>query len=145
VYFAVLWALALTACRLGPGEEITLKEPYSHLIGARYEVITDNLYAYGVYESLNPPKKLSYVELVPLLLDGPEFAFRRTIPKGEVVTILSAWAQSTSFETRVYYLVDVHDADLPPNIPIRLKLSRGNEGTGAELNPAMYAKLPKVN
>jgi hypothetical protein len=138
--------LTLTACQMGPGEEIASTKPYVDLIGAKYSVVADNLDAYGVYESLDN-KVLSYVTLVPLGIGGPEFAFRRNVPKGQVIRILSArqhW-HVPLLESGVYYLVAVENSDLPQGIPIRLELSRGNEGAGADLNPAIYKRLPKGN
>ena len=46
--------LTLTACRTGPGEEITSTKPYADLIGAKYSVVAENLFAYGIYLSLDP-------------------------------------------------------------------------------------------
>jgi len=136
--------LALAACQVGPGEEITSTKPYADLIGARYSVV-GNLFAYGVYESLDN-RTISYVILVPPPgVGGPEFAFRRTVPNGQVIKILSAWRQFVLLENGVHYLVAVENSDLPQGIPVRLELIRGNEGVGADLNPAVYKNLPKDN
>ena len=83
--------------------------------------------------------------LLPIGIRGPEFAFRRNVPKGQVIRILSAWRNFILFESGVYYLVAVENSDLLQGIPIRLELSRGNEGVGADLNPAVHRKLPKDN
>src|SRR5687767_12686665 len=120
----VVWMLA--ACQVGPGEEITSTKPYADLIGAKYSVVTDNLYAYGVYQSLNN-RTISYVQLVPIGIGGPEFAFRRNVSKGQVIRILSAWQHFILFASGVNYLVELENSDLPKGIPIRLGLSRGNE------------------
>ena len=140
--------LALVGCELGPGQEIRSKKPYADVVGAQYSVTSDNLYAYGVYESLNN-RTVSYVVLVPALaLGGPEYAFRKTVPKGEILKILSAWQQSTLLglvELRVYYLVELEHSDLPQGVPVRLQLDRGNEGVGADLNPAFYKRIGKGN
>jgi hypothetical protein len=134
--------LSLAACQVGPGEEITTRKPYADLIGARYSVIGD-LEAYGVYESLDN-RTLSYVILVPPPgVGGPEFPFHRTVPKGQLITILSAWRQFVLLEKGIYYLVAVENSDLPQGIPVRLELMRGNEGVGADLNSAIYRRLPE--
>jgi hypothetical protein len=145
VWACLCLALALAACRVGPGEEITSTKPYADLIGATYSVVSDNLRAHGVYESIDDRTRISYVTLVPMELDGIEFAFRRNVPKGQVIRILSAWSNFKLFESGVYYRVAVENSDLPPGIPIRLGLSRGNGGVGADLNPAVYKKLPRDN
>lgn len=137
-----LAVLALPGCDVGPGEEVTSK-PYADAVGGRYRVVADNLYAYGVYGSDN--KTLSYITLVPMGIGGSEFAFRRTVPKGQVLTILSAWRRLILFESGVYYLVAFENWDLPDGIPVRLELGRGNEGIRAEPNPAVYQKLTASN
>jgi len=136
--------LLLAACSVGPGENISSTKPYADLIGAKYIVVADNLRSYGVYESVDDKSTISFVELLPLELKGPEFAFRRNVPKGQVITILSVWRHLILLESGVYYLVAVENSDLPQGIPIRLELSRGNEGVGADLNPAVYSRLAGV-
>ena len=137
--------LAVAACVGGPGQEITTVKPYADVIGARYSVVGKDVYAYGVYESLND-RTVSYVTLIPRGgVGGPEFAFRRIVQQGQVIRIVSAWRQFPGMEGSVYYIVEVEDSDLPPDIPVRVQLSRGNEGVGAELNPDFYKRLPKDN
>jgi hypothetical protein len=71
--------LAHAAC--GPGEEITSTKPYADLIGAKYAVVADDLYAYGVYESLND-RRITSIDLVPHgNIGGPEFGFSPDPPK----------------------------------------------------------------
>lgn len=137
-------ALTIAGCQPAPGKDVTARKPYADVIGAKYIVVADDLYAYGVYESLNH-RTLSYIELVPLMIGGPEFAFSRPIRNGTVITILSAWEESMVFQTRAYYLVRVENSDVDVGTPVRLELSRGNEGIGADLNPAVYRRLAKTN
>ena len=133
--------LMLAACRGGPGRELTSTKPYADLIGAKYMVVADNLIAYGVYESLND-RRVTFIELVPTRIGGPEFAFHRNVPQGTVVRILSAWRRFPLMDRSIYYLVAVENWDLPEGIPVELQLDRGNEGVGADPNPAIYKKLP---
>jgi hypothetical protein len=133
--------LALGACRVDPGKEITSTKPYADHIGAKYSVVADNLYAYAVYQSLND-RRVSYVELVPRNIGGSEYAFRRQVPKGQVIRILSAWRRFPLLDSSVYYLVEVENSDLPQGIPVELQLDRGNEGADGDLNPAVYRKVP---
>jgi hypothetical protein len=135
-------AMAVAGCQVGAGEEITSKKPYADVIGATYRVEGDNLYAYGVYESLND-RKVTFIELVPENIAGPEIAFRRKILKGQIIRILSAWHHFMLFDNGVYYLAAVENSDLPEGIPIRLGLSRGNQGVGADLNPVIYKRVAK--
>jgi hypothetical protein len=135
---------ALAGCRLGPDKDLSAKKPYADLIGTEYSVVSDELRAYGVYESLNNRTR-SFVDLVPLPLGGPEFAFKRPVPKGQIIRILGASQQASPVRTGIYYLVELENWDLPKGVPVRLELSRGNEGVGADLNPSIYRKLPKNN
>ena len=129
------------ACRQGQHEEMTRTPPYSDLIGTEYEVTTDDLYAYGVYESL-PGKAVSWVTLVPGAgIAGPEIAFRRHLRRGQPIKILSAWRASILLEDGIYYRVAMPGADVP-DVPIRLELAHGNEAAGADLNPRVYRKVP---
>lgn len=145
VWTCLFIAWALSGCQLGPGKEITSTKPYADLIGAKYSVVADDLYAYGVYDSIDD-RRLGYVALVPSpKMAGPEFAFSRIVPKGQVITILGAWRQSIPLQSGVYYLIAVENLDLPRGVPIRVELFRGNESVGADLNPAIYRRLPKGN
>ena len=142
VFISVWMVMILTGCQLGRHEEVTSKTPYADMIGARYRVIGDGLYAYGVYES-SDKGKVRFVDLIPLPIGGSELAFKRTVPKGVVIRILSAWRHHKLLETVAYYVVAAENLDLPDGIPVWLELSRGNEGAGADLNPALYQRLGK--
>ena len=102
-----------------------------------------HLYAFGIYEALDD-RRVTSIELVPRgMIDGPEFAFRRKVPRGAVIRIVSAWQRFPLMKRSVYYVVAVENSDLPESIPIELQLDRGNEGVGADLNPAVYRKLSR--
>src|SRR5262249_43780901 len=124
--------------------EISSIDPYAGMIGARYVVEADDLDAYGVYESLNN-RILSFVELIPRRpgIGGPEIAFRRRVPQSQIIRNLSAWRLFPLLESEVYYRVAIEDSDLYRGLPIRLRLGRGNEGGGADLNPTIYKRLGK--
>ena len=143
-WVCVSMVVTLVACQFGVHEEVTSRKPYADLIGARYSVVADNLYAYGVYESLND-RTIRFVDLIPLPITGPELAFKQTVPKGRVIKILSAWQHHKLLENVVYYVVAVENSDLPKGVPVWLELSRGNEGVGVDLNPAIYRRVPKGN
>jgi len=141
---ACLWVSLIAAgCRLGPDEDLSSKKPYADLIGAKYAVVSDELRAYGVYESLDD-KQLSWVELIPLLIRGSELAFTRAVPKGQVIRILSAWQRRSLLRPRIFYFVELENSTLAEGVPVKLELSRGNEGADADLNPAIYKRLPSA-
>src|SRR5215471_17990787 len=65
---ALAWLLVIATvagCRVGRGRDVTSEKPYADFIGARYSVVAENLYAYGVYDSLND-RTLSRIDLVPV-------------------------------------------------------------------------------
>jgi hypothetical protein len=69
------WSLVTLVFGLAaqPAESLTSR-PYSDLIGARYEVIADDLHAYGIQSF--PEKQLQYVTLIPGVgIGGNEVAF----------------------------------------------------------------------
>jgi hypothetical protein len=127
-----------------PDEELTATKPYADLVGTDYVVITDDLYAYGIRRNYGDTV-ISWVKLIPGVgIGGPEVAFRRHIPKGQIIQILSAWRQPLLFDNGVYYRVAVRNSDLPSDVPTAVELFRGNEGEGAELNPSIYRKLVRT-
>jgi hypothetical protein len=137
---SVCLMVGLGGCTQGR-EEITFTKPYADFIGREYRVITDDLHAYGVYDSLDS-KKLIEITLIPGVgIGGPEIAFRKPVPKGQVIRILSAWQKSMLFERRIYYLVSVPNSELPQGVPIQVELFLGNKGVGADLNSSAYKRI----
>jgi len=135
--------LALAGCEGAPGPEISSTAPYKEFIGAEYRVVGDQLRAFGVYASMDEKTAISYVLLLPFGIGGREIAFERPVPKGQVFRILSAWREFRYFDpSAVYYLVRLADSDLPPNVPIHVRLQGDNAGVGGDLNPAIFERLP---
>lgn len=133
-----------SACVQLSHEELPSTSPYAALIGAEYRVIGDVI-AHGIYANLNQRVAPSYLTLVPGVgFSGPEVAFKKPVPKGQHLTIVSAWRlHLLGFTRDVYYVVVLPGSNLPADVPIHVKLSRGNEGVDTGLNPAVYEKLAK--
>ena len=145
--FAFVWVLLTgAACQVGPGRDISSDAPYADMIGARYTVVVDYLDADGVYGSLDN-RIVTIIGLIPLRpgISGSEIAFRRNVPQGTAIRILSAWKRRVLFESGISYRVEVEGLDLPPGVPIEVELFRGNEGGGANLNPGVFKRQPKEN
>jgi predicted small secreted protein len=141
--------LTVAACNTGPGRDLTSTEPYAMMVGARYEVVGE-LYAYGVYKDMDerPRVTIGYLDLVPTGIGGIEIGFKRQVPIGQVIRILSAWQRFPLLKSSIYYNVEFENADpavLPEGIPAELLLDRGNEGVGPHLNSAVYRRLPDIN
>jgi len=131
---------ASSACVTRAVDELTFKSPYAGLVGVEFRVIGE-VNAYGIYESLNK-KAVSYITLIPGVgIAGPEVAFKRRIANGQVIRVLSAWRQRKTLSSNVYYLISARVADLPRNVPVRIDLSRGNEGVDVGLNPNIYESV----
>jgi hypothetical protein len=93
-------------------------------IGARYSVVTDGLYAHGVYTSFEDrrrlPKRTGAVHLAPMRLGGSEFSFHAQVPRGRVFRIVSAWRDSPFMKSSVYYVVAVEGGDPRCSRPVLL-------------------------
>lgn len=134
----------MSACRLQP-REVSAQLPYAELIGTQYRVAIDDLYAYGVYESLDLPRVVAYIDLRPGgEIGGIELAFRERVRRGAKIEIVSAWETSyVPFEKRVHYVVTLAESGLSlPDVPVRLVLlGQRNKGPGITLNPETYIRM----
>ena len=139
----IMLIAASSACGKPAVDELTFTRPYANFIGAEYRLVGE-VNAHGIYEDLNHRVAPSYIVLIPGVgIGGPEVAFKRPIAKGQTIKILSAWRAHALLYSRVYYVVTSPDTDLPHDVPVRIDLSRGNEGVDAELNPGIYERLAK--
>ena len=133
-------AVTLSACGEGASEELTTTKPYADLVGREYLVVAEDLQAFGLAGGW-PDRTVTSITLeTGSEFRGHQVAFRRQVPKGKVIRILSAWRQQKPFGGDVYYLVSVAGTDLPSGVPIQLHPAEGNDT--AELNPTVYRKLP---
>lgn len=138
----VVLIAASSACVNRTVDELTFTNPYSNIIDAEYRIIGE-VNAYGIYE-MPDRKVVSYITLIPGVgIAGPEVAFKRRITKGQKIKILSAWLDRSLLHDDVYYVVTFQDTDLPRDVQVRIKLSRGNEGVDAGLNSGVYERLAK--
>jgi len=141
-FVCLIWLTVFNGCAKPTVVELTLTSPYTQVVGTEHRIIAA-VDAYGVYEDLDK-KVISYITLIPGVgIAGPEVAFKRRIAKGQIITVLSAWRESTLLSSDIYYVIALQDADLPRDIQVRIDLSRGNEGVGAELNPRVYERITR--
>lgn len=140
-FVCFIWLLILSGCTKPSVVELTLTDPYAHIVGIEYRVIAE-VNAYGIYEDMDR-KSISFIELIPtsVVISGPEVAFKNRIAKGQKIRVLSAWRERKLLHSNVYYVIALQDEGLPRDIQIRIDLSRGNEGEGAELNPRIYERI----
>lgn len=134
-------AALVGGCTSDTPRELTTSVPYAALVGTEYRVVSNDLWAYGVYGDW-PEKKVTYITLIPGVgVAGYEIAFRKRVQAGSTIRIDSVWQRPLLLDSNVYYEVTVSDADLPGDIPIQIQLLRGNEGEGPNLNPSVYVRL----
>ena len=138
----VMLIVSASACVQLPVEELPSTSPYAKIIGAEYRIV-GNVSAYGIYERVNSHKVISDIELIPGVgIGGSLVESKGPIGKGQHIKILSAWRRHVfGFTQDVYYLVILQDTNLFRDIPVRIELSRGNEGLDAGLNPRIYERL----
>jgi hypothetical protein len=116
------------------------REPlFVDMVGRQYRIIGD-VYAYGIKAEL-ADKEASFISLVPRAVTGPEVAFQRRLPIGQVFRIRAVRRQFVLFEKGIEYLIDLQNSDLPRGIEIRLELLRGNESGDVDLNPRLYERI----
>lgn len=106
--------------------------------------MVDDLHAYGVYADLTDKfegRPISYAKLIPGVgIGGTEIAWKKAIPRGSVVKILSAWRPRLLIGDRTYYRVAVDSLPLPAEIPIKVYLY-SNGGNGVDLKTDVYRRI----
>jgi hypothetical protein len=136
--------VTMGACTVGPDQAVSDQAPYSAQVGAEYRVMVDDLHAYGVYANLTDKydgKPISYATLIPGVgIGGTEIAWKKPIPRGSVVRILSAWRPRLLFGDRTYYRVAINSLPLPDEIPIKVYLY-SNGGSGVDLKTDVYSRI----
>ena len=85
--------------------DVSRDRPYRDLIGAEYRIVADDVHAYGISEGWPGDKTVTEISLIPGIgIGGGEVAFRKPVPKGAVIKILSAWHRPMLFDNGHYYL-----------------------------------------
>jgi len=139
-FICLIWLAVFTGCTEPTLVELSLSSQYGQIVGSEYRIIAP-VDAYGIYENLDK-RVISYITLIPGVgISGPEVAFKKRIAEGQKIVVLSAWQERKLLHSNVYYVIALQDTDLPRDMQVRIDLSRGNEGVGAELNQRVYEKI----
>jgi hypothetical protein len=93
---------------------------YASAIGTEYRSTTV-LYAEGVYRNM-ARRELGWVYVTPVKQTGPEIAFHRTIPVGQVFRVAGVHKYFVPFENGLEFVVTTEGLDLPPGIEIVIEL-----------------------
>jgi hypothetical protein len=106
-------------------------------IGAEYEIVGE-LYVHEVATDLSK-RTVVYMVLLPLRLSGPEILSRCLVSPGSRMRVVARSARRwPAFLYPDQYVVEVDSIARTVDVPIRLGLSRGNEGSSGSLNPSIY-------
>lgn len=137
----LLTMLALAGCDGDARhDDVSAESRSREAIGARYEVV-GALDAYGIRRNSAAP--VDYVTLIPRPgIAGSEVGFEVPVRPGSTVTVRKVHRTTRLFD-RMTYIVELEGTSLPAAVPVRIDISRGNEGDKyLELNPKIYRKLP---
>jgi hypothetical protein len=110
-------------------------------IGQRYEIV-GQIYAYGIADDLNS-RQLSWIDLSPLNLSGPEIISKQSVPAGSILTIIDR--PPKRFLEFLYsdgYVVRISSFDAPAGIQLRFELCCGIQGNSTPLNPGIFKPVP---
>lgn len=137
-------ALLLGGCLLGEPEDLSTTTAFAPLVGQRIRLVAA-VDAYGIRGETGQ-EQVSYVTLLPstIAIAGPEVAFKHPLPSGTVLSIVGVKKRRTLLASNTFYDVAIDASPLPGGVPVRLELSRGNEGAGwAALNPSVYERAAR--
>jgi hypothetical protein len=141
---AVVFVLAVLAFGLSIEEKLTdVSERPENMkeIGLRYEVIGP-VDAYGIRRSSQ--SQVEYVTLIPPPgIAGSEVGFRIPVVGGSKVVVTKVFKTNRWPDPNMTLEVRLEGTKLPVDVPTRIDLFRGNEGSsGLQLNPNIYRRLP---
>lgn len=131
----------LGGCLAGELEDLSTSSPYAPFVGQRLRLLLA-VDAYGI-RGEGGKEQVSYATLIPstIAIAGPEVAFKHRLPAGTMLSIVGVKKRRTLLASNTFYDVAIDGRSLPSGVPVRLELSRGNEGSGwAALNPTVYER-----
>lgn len=142
-YLRIVWVGALfallTACDDTKFVDVSNQQKYSGLVGAKY-IIIDPVDVYGIRKHSKAP--VDYLTLIPPPgIEGSEVGFRVPIPIGSTLTVLRIYETNRVFDGSITFEVTLAGVEVPPNLPIRVDLMRGNQGgANLSLNPKIFRR-----
>lgn len=138
-----LMSIALSTARESAATPV--EEPLKHglqalRVGDRFEIVGE-LYAHGVALNLDSPS-VGMISLVPLRLAGSEILWRERVPAGSIMRVLTVRPSGNILGVSERdYLVEIDTISNPTCAPIRLRLTRGVQGSSSTLNPSIFSEL----
>lgn len=139
--FSLVVLLALFAgCDDTKFIDVSSQKKYSELVGTKYMII-DAVDVYGIRKHSKAP--IGYFTLIPPPgIKGAEVGLRAPVPIGSTLTVLRIYETNRIFDGSITFEVMLTGVDLPPNVPIRVDLMRGNKGAAdLGLNPKIFRRI----
>lgn len=141
LFFVMLLMISSLAACFGLGlSDVTNQSPYSNMVGLKYSV-QKPVWLIGITYGPKYQSKLEFLTLVPGVgFSGPEVILRERIVEGTVIEIKRVLLEQSVFSSTVEYIIEIHGYEKNKEVVKKLRLSRGNEGGGIELNELFYKK-----
>ena len=132
-------AVTLLACSETTFNDVSSKSGYRELVGTSYTVI-GSLDAYGIRK--HSQAAAEYATLIPTPgIAGSEVGFRIPIAVGTKMTVTRVYETNRFFDSSISLEVKIFGGSVPENLPIRVDLMRGNQGSNKlSLNPEIFRK-----
>jgi hypothetical protein len=129
----------LMACDDTKFVDVSGQQKYSGLVGATF-IIVDRVDVYGIRKHSKAP--VAYLTLIPPPgIEGPEVEFRAPVPIGSKLSVLRIYETNRLFDGSLTFEVALTGIEVPANVPIRVDLTRGNQGsTNRSLNPKIFRR-----
>ncbi|MNM86851.1 hypothetical protein D3C81_990160 [compost metagenome] len=139
-FIVVFFVFGLIGCYSEKFIDISNEEGYSKLIGKTYE-ITGPIIGHGIRKHSNAP--VDYVTLMPPPgIGGHQIAFANLVPIGSKIKIVKVLKSNRLIDSDITLIIEVYEGDFTSNVPIRIDLTRGNEGSKSTLlNEKFYRKI----
>ena len=117
--------------------DVSDKERYRHLVGAKYETIK---WVTAYFMRWHPSETLEYVTIeAPPGFAGRDIKSKVLLEPGTIIVVNQVMESNRLLECDISFIVTVEGLDVPPGIPVQLDLFSGNQGDGCpSVNPEAY-------
>ena len=135
-----LFIAGLMGCYSEKFVDISNEEGYSKLIGKTYE-ITGPVIGHGIRKHSNA--SVDYVTLMPPPgIGGHQIAFANLVPVGSKIKIVKVLKSNRLIDSDITLMIEIYEGDFTSDVPVRIDLTRGNEGSKSTLlNEKFYKKI----
>lgn len=137
---AIFFLTGVSGCYAEKFVDISNEETYSKLIGSIYE-ITGPIIGHGIRKNSEAP--VEYITLIPPPgIGGSQVAFSNSIPIGSKIKIIKVLKSNRLYKSDITLIIEMEGVNFPSDTPIRIDLTRGNEGSNSTLlNEKFYRRM----